>query len=310
MKELINKYVWIVDTLNRYGHLSREELNDLWMKRAESDGNPMPPRTFYHYRRAIEENFHIDILCDKEGRYYIDHGDKGANPRMTNWLLESYSINSAIKDSSIPSDRVSVEDVPSAREFLPTVLAAIGQRHKLNFTYAGFSKSRPETDIRFLPCFVKRYKQRWYMIGIREKSGDVRTYALDRVKEMQAINEDFHMPDLSPATFFENLIGITASKADVRNVKIMTTPTQAKYFRALPFHHTQQETLHDDYSIFTYRLKLNYELVHELLSFGDSLKVLAPKELQLMITQQLRQTLALYDNTEAVPGKPPGSLQN
>ena len=309
MKELINRYVWIVDTLNRYGHLSREELNDLWMKRPDSDGNPMPARTFYHYRRAIEENFHLDIQCDKSGRYYIDQGENGSNPQMTNWLLESYSVNNAIKDSAIPSDRVSVEEVPSAREYLPIVLAAIGDRHKITFTYAGFSKSLPEKDIRFLPCFVKRYKQRWYMIGIRERSGDVRTYALDRVKAMQPLNEQFEMPDLSPSTFFENLIGITSSKADVRNVRIMTTPTQAKYFRALPFHHTQQEALHDNYSIFSYRLKLNYELVHELLSFGDSLKVLAPKELQIMITQQLRQSLALYDNPESIPGAQQGDIR-
>lgn len=140
------------------------------------------------------------------------------------------------------------------------------------------------------------------MIGIREKSGDVRTYALDRVQEMQVLNEHFEMPGLNPSTFFENLIGITSSKADVRTVRIMTTPTQAKYFRALPFHSTQEETLHDSYSVFSYRLKLNYELVHELLSFGDSLKVLAPRELVMMITDQLRSSLRMYDN-DTIPGQ-------
>ncbi len=304
MRELINRYIWIVDTLTRYGKLTRNELNELWINSSKGDGNPIPERTFYHYRRAIEENFHIDISCDRQGRYYIDkESDTSSNSKVTNWLLESYSVNNALKESSIPADRVSVEEVPSAREFLPMVLSAIGERHKLNFTYAGFSRSRPEQDIIFIPCFVKRYKQRWYMIGIREKTGDVRTYALDRVKKMEAVNQKFDMPALNPASFFENLIGITSSKAEVRTVRIMVSPTQAKYFRALPFHHTQTETIHDKYSIFTYRLKLNYELVHELLSFGDSLKVLAPKELVMMVTSQLRNSLALYDESEGVPGQ-------
>lgn len=303
MKDLISRYIWIVDTLNRYGRLSRLELNDLWVKSSRSDGNPMPERTFHYYRRGIEENFHIDILCDKAGKYYIDSGEGASGHLVTNWLLESYAVNSAFKESAVPSDRVSMEEVPSAREFLPLVLTAIGDSSKLSFTYAGFSKSRPEKGIRFLPCFVKRYKQRWYMIGIREKSGDVRTYALDRVQQMQVLNEHFEMPDLNPATFFENLIGITSSKAEVRTVKIMTTPTQAKYFRALPFHSTQEETLHDSYSVFTYRLKLNYELVHELLSFGDSLKVLAPRELVVMVTDQLNSTLRMYDK-DIIPGQP------
>ena len=298
MKDQISRYIWIVDTLNRYGRLTRRELNDLWMRSAASDGNPMPERTFYYYRRAIEENFHIDILCDRAGKYYIDNGEKAPNPVVTNWLLESCAVNSALQESAVPSERVSLEEVPSAREFLPAVLKAIGDCSKLEFTYAGFSRSRPEKGIRFLPCFVKRYKQRWYMIGIREKSNDVRTYALDRVKEMQTLNDHFEMPDLNPGAFFENLIGITSSKADVRTVRIMTTPTQAKYFRALPFHASQQETLHDNYSIFTFRLKLNYELVHELLSFGNSLKVLAPKELVVMVTDQLRSSLALYEHDE------------
>lgn len=302
MKDLISRYVWIVDTLNRYGQLTRGELNELWIQSPLSDGNIIPERTFYHYRRAIEDNFHIDILCDKQGRYYIDHNQTTPNSTVSNWLLESYAVNNALKESMIPGDRISVEDVPSAREFLPNVLNAISDSKKILFTYAGFSRSRPETGIRFLPCFVKRYKQRWYMIGIREKSGDVRTYALDRVKELKTLTESFQMPDLNPTQFFENLIGITASKADVKTVKIMTTPTQAKYFRALPFHPSQQETLHDNYSIFTYRLKLNYELVHELLSFGDSLKVLQPKELIIMITSQLRNSLKLYDGTDMIPG--------
>lgn len=296
MKDLINRYVWVVDTLNRYGKLTRNEINELWMRSPYSDGNRMPRRTFYYYRRAIEENFHIDILCDKSGKYYIDYGENAPNPSVTNWMLESFAVNSAFQESSIPYDRISIEEVPSAREFLPLVLSAIKDSTKISFTYAGFSRSRPEKGISFLPCYVKRYKQRWYMIGIREKSGDIRTYALDRVKEMRHINEHFDMPDINPGSIFENIIGVTSTKAEVKTVKIVTTPTQAKYFRALPFHPSQEEALHDSYSIFTFRLKLNYELVHELLSFGNSLRVLAPRELVVMITDELRTTLSLYED--------------
>lgn len=302
MRDLINKYIWIVDTLSRYDRLSRAEINELWKRSAWSDGNEMPERTFYYYRRGIEQNFHIDIQCDRSGKYYIDQGEKPQNLSVTNWLLESYAANSAIKESAIPTERVSVEDVPSAREFLHFVLAAIGDCSKLKFTYAGFSRTRPEEDIIFHPYFVKRYKQRWYMIGKKEKSKDIRTYALDRVKKMITLGENFKMPDITPEPFFSNLIGVTESKADIKEVKIMTTPTQAKYFRALPFHSTQQEEINDTYSIFTYRLKLNYELVHELLSYGNSLKVLEPKELVMMVTNELKSTLALYDNEDTIPG--------
>lgn len=301
MKDLINKYVWLVDTLTRYDRLTRAEIDELWMRSALGDGNPMPARTFYYYRRGIEENFHIDILCDKAGRYYIDQDQQNDRSNVTKWLLESYSANAAMKDYALPAGRISVEDVPSAREFLPIVLGAIADSSKIKFTYAGFSRTMPEENIVFHPYFVKRYKQRWYMIGFKEKADDIRTYALDRVKKMITLADKFKMPDITPEPFFSNLIGITDSKAPVRNVKIMTTPRQAKYFRALPFHASQQEQITDRYSIFTYRLKLNYELVHELLSYGNALKVLEPKELVSMITAELQSSIALYDNPDAIP---------
>ncbi|MDE5869119.1 MAG: WYL domain-containing protein, partial [Muribaculaceae bacterium] len=153
------------------------------------------------------------------------------------------------------------------------------------------------------PYFVKRYKQRWYMIGYKEASANIRTYALDRVKEMKILSQNFVMPEgVSHSALFDNVIGVTSSKAPVRVVKIMTEPTQAKYFRALPFHASQQEEVHDAYSIFTFKLKLNYELVHEILAFGNSVKVLQPRELEIMVTNELESTLELYNTAGSIPG--------
>ena len=40
-KNIINKYIWIADTIQRYGRITREELNNLWVNSSLSDGNPM-----------------------------------------------------------------------------------------------------------------------------------------------------------------------------------------------------------------------------------------------------------------------------
>ena len=134
------------------------------------------------------------------------------------------------------------------------------------------------------------------MVGLREKSDDIRTYALDRVKELKILDEEFVKPeDLTMDDLFGNIIGVTTSLAPVRHVRIQTTPRQAKYFRALPLHPSQQEILHDDYSIFTYKLKLNYELAHEILALGSAVKVLDPPELKAMVVTELQNTLAQYE---------------
>lgn len=129
--------------------------------------------------------------------------------------------------------------------------------------------------------------------------GGLRTYALDRVTEMEVTPTKFKMPrGMTMATYFGNIVGITSSKAPAREVVIQTSATRAKYLRALPLHHTQQEEAHDFYSIFRYRLKINYELVSELMAMGPDVTVIAPRELRLMLLDRLRCTFANYQQLE------------
>lgn len=294
-RDLFSKYVWIIDTLMRYGKLTRERLNELWRRSAISGGRDMPERTFFHYRRSIEQNFHIEIGCDESGEYYINPTSLSRNKSLTNLMLDNYAVNGAMSESAEASDRIEVEDVPSAREYLPSVLEAIRNSEKVVFTYAGFNRSRAERDILFCPYFLKRYKQRWYMLGRREKDGGIRTYALDRIKALTLTQERFKMPEgITPDYYFGSIIGITTSKAPVHIVRLRTSIQQAKYLRALPLHASQIEEVHDEYSIFTYRLQLNYELVHEIMAFGDAVKVLDPPELRIMVTEALRAALEQY----------------
>ncbi|MCM1491159.1 MAG: WYL domain-containing protein [Muribaculum sp.] len=287
-------YLWIVDTIVKYGRLSRQQLNDLWKESKYSDGNPMPERTFHHYRRGIEDMFNIDISCDPEGYYYIDTQDSPETRQFTSWILDSNATTNALQELGTGSGRVEMEDVPSAREFLPVVAEAMRCNQKILFTYAGFTRSRAEVGILFSPYFLKFYKQRWYMFGEKD-GGGMRTYALDRVTEMEITDIRFKLPrEICMSEYFGNIIGVTTSKADIRNVIIRTTTTRAKYLRALPLHHTQEEEMHDFYSVFRYKLKLNYELVSELMAMGPDVTVLAPRELQLMLTNRLRETLDNY----------------
>lgn len=295
-KNLIERYIWIVDTLTKYERLTREQLNNLWMRSRLSNGNPLAERTFFHYRRAIEDVFNLEIACNTRGEYYISDQGAGRGKGFTNWLLDSFAVGNALTDTSALSGRIEVEDVPSAREFLPVITEAMANNRQISFTYAGFNRSRAESDIIFSPYFLKRYKQRWYVLGEKVKAKSLKTYALDRIKAMKILDSHFEIPEgLDSSEVFGSIIGITSSKADAHTVRLRVSRTQAKYLRALPLHKSQTEELvADDYSIFSYRLKLNYELVHEIMAMGDGVKVLAPKELELMIINELRNALAQY----------------
>lgn len=293
-KDKISRYIWIVDTILKHGKISKNDLNELWMKTPYSGGNPMADRTFYKYRRAIEDTFSIEILCTKDGFYWIDSKDSPYVRQFAEWTLNNSAATNVMQELGSSSGRVQIEDIPSAREFLPVVSEAMKKNHKIVFTYAGFARSRPEVGILFSPYYLKLYKQRWYMFG-KKNEGGLRTYALDRVTEMEVTDNKFLMPlGMSMDDFFGNIVGITSSKAKVRDVVIQTTATRAKYLRALPLHHSQQEEVHDFYSIFHYQLKINYELVSELMAMGPDVIVVSPRELQVMLLERLKGTLDNY----------------
>ncbi len=80
----------------------------------------------------------------------------------------------------------------------------------------------------------------------------------------------------------------------MRNVALKVDARLAKYFRALPLHSSQEEFIHDEYSIFHYRLRVSLDLVEEILKYGARIEVLSPPELRTMVADELARAAALY----------------
>ena len=97
-----------------------------------------------------------------------------------------------------------------------------------------------------------------------------------------------------PIDFFKDCFGITTNQDEAKEVILRVSTTQAKYMRALPLHPSQQEEIHDQYSIFRYKMRLTYDLMEELLSHGSNIEVLSPPELKLQIITQLQAALNNY----------------
>lgn len=294
-KDLFNRYIWLIDTIKRYGHITREELNARWKKSPYSNGEPLPRRTFYNYRMAIEDLFKVNIECNPSTfEYYIDEGDTH-NEDVTNWLLNTTAMSNVLSESRDISNRIFIEDVPSAREFLATVIDALKEYHQIKFTYQPYSRTNATPDVVVEPYFLKIFRQRWYVTGLNVKENKIKTYALDRMKDVVVLQETFEIPDdFDAESYIKYSFGIVFSQGEVKNVSIKTDSRQAKYLRALPLHSSQQEMIHDSYSIFNYRLRITPDFVQELLSHGPSVTVIEPPELKAMIVTSLEESLANY----------------
>ena len=292
----LNKYIWIIDTLTAHGKLTRTEISDLWLRSSLGDGNPIPHRTFFSYRRDIEQIFGIDIRCDSAYRYYIDKPQHAGGEAFRDWMLDSYALRHAMTDARDISDRIIVEKVPSARNHLSPLINAIRQRKAVRFTYSGYTRPFPETGLGLSPLFLRLYRQRWYIIGIRHSDKSVRTYALVRISDLEITTASFNMPDdPDPELYFSEIYGITYSHSETHTVKLKVQPYYANYLRALPMHRSQSEHIYSGYSIFSYRMKLTPDLVRDLVGIGPEITVLEPRELVLMVKTQLTRTLQNYD---------------
>lgn len=297
-KNLLNRYIWLIDTIKRHGSITRERLNRLWMQSPISDGEPMPRRTFYNYRNAIEELFKINIECNPSTfEYYIDSESDNYSESVTDWLLNSAAMSNVLSSVGEVSDRIFLEDVPSARMHLSTVIGALKEYHPVTFSYHPYTRVNPSPGVTVEPYFLKIFRQRWYVTGRNVKEDKIKTYALDRMTDVNVLDTvTFSIPDdFDSEAFVRDTFGIVFSHGDPKDVTLKADSRQAKYLRALPLHHSQQEMIHDSYSLFHYHLRLTPDFVQEILSLGSSVMVLSPPELRAMVVSSLRETIALYE---------------
>lgn len=270
----------------------------MWEQSAYGEGEPLARRTFYNYRNAIEELFKITIKCNSSTfEYYIDDAGDSHAESVTDWMLNTASMSNVLTDARDVADRVFLEDVPSARHYLGSVIGAMKENRGLKFNYSPYTRAGRPNGVMLEPYFLKIFRNRWYVTGRNVKEEVIKTYALDRMSDVAVEGNSFEIPyDFDAEAYFADSFGIMFTKGETKKVTIKADARQAKYFRALPLHHSQSEMVHDKYSVFTYRLRLTPDLVQELLSYGPKITVLAPQELRAMMKENLKEALANYES--------------
>ncbi len=287
-KELIRKYIWLIDTVNQAGSTgitfkdirSKWERNDLL-----SGGIQYPKRSFHNHVTAIRELFGIEIACNKNtNSYYIANSrELKDSSGFKGWLLDALSLNNQLEESSQLKDRILLEENPSGRELLPTILEAMRDNKMLTFSYKPYwvEDDHISNLYHVEPYALKVFKRRWYLLG---KYGDspLKVYALDRILDIDIEFESFTLPaDFDAESFFSSCFGIIVSDKDPQTIKLKVDAFQSNYLRSLPLHPSQKETERtEEYSVFTYFLRPTFDFIQELLTLRETAEVLAPKELR------------------------------
>ena len=297
-KNLLNKYVWLVETIYNAKYISFEEINRRWLNDDISEGLEIPKRTFHTWINEAEELFGLVIQCEHYGdfRYYIENAEEIRQGGLRNWLLNTISTSNLLMENRQLKDRILLEEVPSVKDHLSPILAAMRTDTTLMVTYQSYWRDESST-FEVEPYCVKLFKQRWYLVGRSPEYKQVRIYALDRIIDIEPLKKKFKMSKkFSPAAFFEDFYGIIAHEhADVETVRLKVSADQSNYLRSLPLHHSQKELVRSgDYSIFELRLCPEFDFQQEILSQTPEIEVLSPDWLREEIAGKVKALWEKY----------------
>lgn len=277
-KNFFKRYIWLVDLINRRKYVSFKEINEAWMRSPLNEtGDPLSERTFFNHKDAIAGMFGIEILNDRSLGFYIGRSDVGSD-ETSDWMLHTLCLNNVLHENADMKDRILMEKVPSSERFLTDIISAMRDFRVISLCYQSFRHPEPFCfNVR--PYCVKYFKQRWYLLG--DSDLGLRIYSLDRFVDMEELEEHFEIPKgFDAEEYFGNYFGVIIGE-EPEDVKIRVVPDQVKYFRTLPLHGSQRETVQEDgSSVLSYHIAPTFDFVQEILSHGADVEVLEPAELR------------------------------
>ena len=294
-KNFFNRYVWLIDTIQRYKYIQFGDLQREWNRSAvNEDGAKLAQRTFFNHKDAISDIFGIDIKYDKCRGYYIAEDSLNFDG-FRSWLFSSLSINNLLVECSDMRHRILFDEVPGGQQYVKTVVDAMRSSSELEVTYQKFLNDKPDT-FKLQPYCIKCFRQRWYVLGKNSYDRKLKIYAFDRIMSIITTAKHFKMPaKFSADEYFAPLFGIVGGGEKPQFIKIKVLEEQRGYIRTLPLHSSQIETeTTNDYSIFSYYMVPSFDFLMELLSMEDMVEVLAPDKFRKQIKEQITGMYKLY----------------
>lgn len=253
-------------------------------------------RTFQRDLEDILTIYNLDIRYDFSRKvYYID---SEAQPDVNERMFEAFDTFNALNLSDRLSHHIHFEKRKAqGTENLYGLLHAIRNKLQIQFHYYKFEDD--EVSERYAaPLALKEFKNRWYLLAEDLKSDQIKTFALDRLGELEILKKHFEFPkDFDVREYFKFSFGII-NPQDQKSEEIILSfdAFQGKYIKSLPLHESQEVLVDNEEELqIRLRLLITHDFVMELLSFGASLKVLQPNSLVKQIKATAQNVLKLYE---------------
>lgn len=295
-RESIARYNLIIKKLRKHPS-SFSEISDYLAFESdlqEYDFN-VSKRTFQRDIVDIRSIYNIDIQYDYSRKvYFIDLDDQ---PDVNERILEAFDTFNALNISERLSNYIHFEKRrPQGTENLYGLLHAIQNKVQIKFSYQKFWDD--EITYRTAePYALKEYRNRWYVLANDLKDKKVKSFALDRLSELEITRKKFQLHnDFNVNEHFKYCFGIIGpNEQKPQEVILSFDPFQGKYIKTLPLHESQVILKdNEDELLIKLTLFVTHDFFMEILSFGDNVKVIQPESLIAEVKKAYENALKLY----------------
>lgn len=212
-------------------------------------------------------------------------------------MLDSFAVGNIIGENLSLKGRILVDEIPSGRDHLTTIMEAMKENRVIEITYCPFKRSHGYT-FPIEPYCVKLFENRWYVLA-RNNRDETKVYGLDRLEDVELTDMTFKLPkDFDADEFFSTAFGIVIGY-DVKPERIIVRADEnhKHYLKSLPLHHSQR-LIEDcgEYADFELYLSPTYDFIMKLLQAGSMIEIIEPVELRKEMRGWISDMYELYKN--------------
>ncbi|AEM70791.1 hypothetical protein Murru_1751 [Allomuricauda ruestringensis DSM 13258] len=171
--------------------------------------------------------------------------------------------------------------------FLKPMYFAIKKKQVLGIKFHGFMADSFE-NFEFHPHILKQYNRRWFVYGLN-KTKNVSNWSIpldDRLVDFEILDDKKYIESNTDwDAYFRTMVGIRRQQDQVpQKVVLRFYNGREDYFKTKPFIPDYDEFFEEEKEDQVwFESIINLELVQQLLSFGQDVEVLEPKELKEQI---------------------------
>lgn len=184
----------------------------------------------------------------------------------------------------------------SGNEFLSPLLGAIRGSNLATFEYTSFVTNKSKQR-KVVPLLLKEYRNRWYLISFDLEKKAVITYALERMSQVEILEEVGLKPlDFEPDLFFKHAVGITSSEDEPTVIVFKADNVSAKYIISQPFHSSQRVIKEGkNKTTFELRVLISEEFIRSILSYAGGIEIVEPTEFREEIISRIEEMMNNYN---------------